>query len=107
MVVHYETFQIDQPKFDSVLQQCHQLGKGVMDVVVNAVVAGLKDGTLRSNLDPVRTAYLLRGLSAGIIQLITREKKHIEELEYFEAKDLMEDFMNMMFYAIRSNGISH
>ena len=107
MVVHYETSQIDQMKFDSVMQQCHQLGKGVMDVLVNSVVAGLNDGTLRSDLDPVRTAYLLRGLSAGIIQLISREKKHIAELEKFEAKDLMEDFMDMMFYAIRSDGNKH
>lgn len=107
MVVHYETSQIDQVEFDSVLQQCHQLGKGVMEVLINAVVDGLKDGTLRSDLDPVRTAYLLRGLSAGIIQLISREKQHIDELEEFAAKDLMEDFMNMMFYAIRSNGFKH
>jgi AcrR family transcriptional regulator len=107
MVVHYESSQIDKVEFDSMLQQCHQLGKGVMEVVVGAVVDGLKDGSLRSDLDPVRTAYLLRGLSAGIIQLISREKKHIEELEEFEAKDLMEDFMDMMFYAIRSNGVKH
>ncbi len=107
MVVHYESSQINQVEFDSVLQQCHQLGKGVMEVLVRAVDDGLRDGTLRSDLDPVRTAYLLRGLSAGIIQLISREKKHIEELEDFAAKDLMEDFMGMMFYAIGSNGIKH
>jgi len=107
MVVHYESSQIDQAEFDSVLQQCHQLGTGVMEVVTRAIADGLKDRSLRSDLNPVRTAYLLRGLSAGIIQLISREKKHIEELEKFNAKDLMEDFMDMMFYAIRSNGIKH
>jgi hypothetical protein len=103
MVVHYETSQIDEVKFDSVLQQCHQLGQGVMEVLITAVSEGLKDGSLRSDLDPVRTAFLLRGLSAGIIQLISREKKHIQELDMFDVEDLMDDFMDMMFHAIRSD----
>ena len=106
MVVHYETSQLDPAEYEGALQQCHQLGKGVMDVVAGAVSSGITDGSIRADLDPTRTAYLLRGLSAGIIQLISREKEHIEKLESFSTEDLMEDFMNMMFYAIKSNGKS-
>ena len=51
-----------------------------MDVVTEAVLAGIEDGTIRSDLDPLRTAYLLRGMSAGIIQTISREKQHFEKI---------------------------
>ena len=104
MVVHYETSQLDPGEYEGALLQCHELGKGVMEVVARAVSSGIDDGTMRPDLDPTRTAYLLRGLSAGIIQLISREKEHIEKLENFSSEDLMEDFMEMMFYAIKSNG---
>jgi AcrR family transcriptional regulator len=103
MVVHYETSQMDQSSYDNTLMQCHQLGKEVMDVVTESVLAGIEDGSIRSDLDPLRTAYLLRGMSAGIIQTISREKEHFEKTEPFSAEELMEDFMKMMSYTLKSN----
>ena len=102
MVVHYEASQMDQSSYENSLLQCHQLGKEVMDVVNDAVLAGIEDGTIRSDLDPLRTAYLLRGMSAGIIQTICREKEHFEKTEPFTAEKLMEDFMEMISYALKS-----
>ena len=77
-----------------------------MAVVAAAVAHGVQDGSMRPDLNPLRTAYLLQGLSTGIIQLIAREKGHIDQSEDFQAKDLMEDFMDMMYHAMRANGIS-
>jgi hypothetical protein len=105
MIIHYETSQLDDMVSESVLLQCHELGKGVMEVVASAIIAGLQDKTIRTNLDPVRTAYLLQGLSTGIIQLIAREQSHIKEFEDFSAQDLMDDFMDMMFHALKSDGL--
>ena len=106
MVVHYETSQLDTKEYEGILLQCHKMGQNVMEVVSRAIATGISDGTLRKDLDPTRAAYLLRGMSAGIIQLIAREKEHIETIENFSGEQLMEDFMEMMFYAIRSNGKS-
>ena len=105
MIIHYEMSQMDKVIPEGTLLQCHQLGREVMQVVAGAVVDGVKDGSMRRDLNPLRTAYLLQGLSTGIIQLITREKDHIEQSEDFQAGDLMTDFMDMMYHAMRANGI--
>ena len=77
-----------------------------MQVVGGAISAGIQDGTIRRDLDPVKTAYLLQGLSNGIIQLIAREKEHIQQFENFNADELMTDFMNLIFHALHSEATS-
>jgi AcrR family transcriptional regulator len=105
MIIHYEISQLDNLASKSILLQCHEIGRGVMEVVASSVSTGLQDKTVRADLDPIRTAYLLQGVSTGIIQLIAREQVHIKEFENFSARDLMEDFMDMMYHALKSNGI--
>ncbi len=103
MIIHYEASQLKNTISEEVLQRCHQLGREVMELVASAIAQGVRDGSMRPDLNPLRTAYLLQGLSTGIIQLISREKEHIDQLEDFQAKDLMTDFMDMMYHAMRSN----
>jgi AcrR family transcriptional regulator len=105
MIIHYEMSQMDKIIPEGILLQCHQLGRQVMGVVAAAVAQGIQDGSMRRDLNPLRTAYLLQGLSTGIIQLIAREKGHIDQSEDFQAKDLMADFMDMMFHAMQSDEI--
>jgi TetR/AcrR family transcriptional regulator len=105
MILHYENSQAGPSISPAILSKCHELGRGVMQIVAGAIEIGLKDGTIRSNLDPVRTAFLLQGLSTGIIQLISREKDHIDNFETFQARDLMDDFMDLMYHGLQQNGI--
>ncbi|UCF63121.1 MAG: helix-turn-helix transcriptional regulator [bacterium] len=105
MIIHYETSRLGNLVSEAVLMQCHELGRGVMEVVASSISTGLRDKSVRADLDPIRTAYLLQGVSTGIIQLIAREQSHIEQFEKFSAGDLMEDFMDMMHHALKSNGI--
>jgi AcrR family transcriptional regulator len=104
MILHYESSQLDQSAQQAFLQECHRYGQEVMKVVTDAVASGVNDGSMRSDLDPLRTAFLLQGLSTGIIQLIAREKDHIKELAMFNAEDLMDDFIDMMYHAMHING---
>jgi AcrR family transcriptional regulator len=102
MIVHYEASKIENVDSESLAGQCHQLGQNVMQVVATAIENGIKDGTIRENLNSVETAYLLQGTSTGIIQLIAREKDHIEQYENFAAEELMENFREMMYDALKS-----
>jgi TetR/AcrR family transcriptional regulator len=104
MILHYESSQLDQSAQQAFLQECHRYGQEVTMVVADAVASGVNDGSMRPDLDPVRTAFLLQGLSTGIIQLIAREKVHIKELKMFDAENLMDDFTEMMYHAMHKNG---
>ncbi len=102
VIQQYELSQLDKSLTGEMLKRCHQAGSEVMRVVADAVATGINDGTIRQDLHPVKTAYLLQGLSNGIIQLIAREKDHIKQYEDFPVQELMKDFMNFMYHALRS-----
>jgi len=84
-----------------VFDEMHMQGQSVLQVLVEAIESGINDGTIRSNLDPLKTAFLLQGVSSGIIHLIARETNHIKKLEGFEPQDLMETFFDFTFNALK------
>ena len=88
---------------DQVAAKCHKAGQGVLELVAAAIVLGKNDGTIRQDADPLKTAFLLQGLSNGVIQLMARESKHIQKFEAFQPDELMEDFTTMMIRALQSD----
>ncbi len=102
MILHYEISRMEKSISESIMDQCHQIGQKVMQVVSGAIQKGIIDKSIRANLDPVKTAYLLQGTSTGIIQLITREQQHLKKFENFNAQELMTHFTNFMYYALKS-----
>ncbi|MBN1482632.1 TetR/AcrR family transcriptional regulator [candidate division KSB1 bacterium] len=84
-------------------QKCHQAGKGVMEQVAAAIIQGIEDGSIRKDVHPLKTAFLLQGLSNGVIQLMAREGKHVDAFEDFEMDDLMDEFIQMMIRALEPN----
>jgi AcrR family transcriptional regulator len=102
-ILHYEISQLEMDGVGETLLECHRLGQKVMLLVASTIETGIKDGTIRADLDPVNTAYLLQGQSSGIIQLIARESGHIKSMENFEPQELMTDFTDMMYHALKAD----
>ncbi len=100
-ILHYEAASAEGPRAETLMQQCHLLGQQVMQVVAGAIQAGIDDGTIRSNLDARRTAFVLQGQSSGVIQLVAREEEHIRRFENFEPAELIDDFIDLMFHALK------
>jgi len=102
MMMHFAAIQ-DSLNLDAcVFDEMHSHGQSVLQILVEAIQHGINDGSIRSNLDPLKTAFLLQGVSSGIIQLMAREKGHIERLESFKPEDLMEAFFDFTFNALKS-----
>jgi AcrR family transcriptional regulator len=102
-ILHYEISQLEMDGVGETILECHRLGQKVMLLVSSTIETGIKDGTIRADLDPVKTAYLLQGQSSGIIQLIARESEHIKSMEIFEPQELMTDFTDMMYHALKAD----
>ena len=101
MMMHFAAVQ-DSLNLDTcVFDEMHMQGQSVLEVLAEAIQIGINDGSIRSNLDPLKTAFLLQGVSSGIIHLIAREKNHIKKLEGFEPQDLMETFFDFTFNALK------
>ena len=104
-ILHYEVSRFDSELSAPIKDQCHQIAQKVMQQVAAAIETGIHDKSIRADLNPIRTAYLLSGVSAGVIRLIAREKDHIKKFEDFHPEDLHNDFMNMMFHALQSEHV--
>jgi len=101
-IAQFEMAQLEtNEEGEAISRQCHEQGRTVMELVAAAVQQGMADGSIRGGLDPLKTAFLLQGLSNGVIQLMAREGKHIKEFEMFDPEELRQDFMNMMMHALQ------
>lgn len=101
-IAQFEIAQMDATQErQEVVAKCHEAGKVVMEQVAAAIVEGVNDGSIRKNVDPLKVAFLLQGLSNGVIQLMAREGKHIEKLDAFEVNEIMDEFIDMMIRALK------
>ena len=100
--MHFEAVRNSLNLDTLVLDELHLKGQSVMQVLVEAIQAGIDDGSVRSDLDPLKTAFLLNGVSSGIIHLISREEQHINKMETFKPEELMDSFFDFTFNALKS-----
>lgn len=75
-MMYFEACDIDLSDNQSYSTRCHHCSMQVMDVVAAAVKAGIDDGSIRPELDPLETAYVLWGQSTGVIQIISNYQDH-------------------------------
>jgi TetR/AcrR family transcriptional regulator len=100
MMMHFEAVRSSLNLDANVFDEMHLHGQSVMQVLVEAIEFGIKDGTIRSDVDPLKTAFLLNGVSSGIIHLISREAQHIKQMEVFEPSELMDTFFDFVYNAL-------
>jgi AcrR family transcriptional regulator len=81
--------------------ECDQLGESTIAVVAQAVQSGIEDGTIRAELDPVRTAFILWAQTTGMLQILSVKGSHIEMSHGLSRDDLMESFFEFVELALR------
>jgi AcrR family transcriptional regulator len=58
---------------------CIDQGVAILQMVSEAVVSGIKDGSIRKDLDPLQSSLILWGQIHGTIALAFQEKSHLLE----------------------------
>ena len=84
--------------------ECHKEGMGVLGLVAEAIRTGIRDGSIRGDLDPMKTAILLWGQTDGVIRVIARKCEHMKEFENLDLRNLIEDFFIFVYGALRPAG---
>lgn len=81
--------------------ECHKEGMAVLGVVAESIRQGIGDGSIRGDLDPMRTAILLWAQTDGVIRIVTRKCEHLKEFEDIDLENLTEDFFAFIYEALR------
>jgi AcrR family transcriptional regulator len=102
-MIYYESHDINFEEPNSVARRCLMEGKETLELLVDAIKLGISDGSIRSNIDPVKTAINLWGQSTGIIQIASLKEK-IVLMHHFglTAKEVIDYSFDLIYHAIKA-----
>jgi AcrR family transcriptional regulator len=84
-------------------RKCDEYRDRIMGLVAQAIANGVRDGTLRSDLDPMQTAVLLWAQSSGVLSALATSGQKIREVHKIEPEDLLQTFFQFTFHAIAAD----
>ncbi|MBN1273276.1 MAG: TetR/AcrR family transcriptional regulator [Candidatus Aminicenantes bacterium] len=78
-MIHWDAHSIDMTLETENARECGQKGNKALEIVARAVQAGVDDRTIRSDIDPLKTAPVLWGLATGILHMLATKADHLIE----------------------------
>ena len=103
-LIYYESRDIeDHDQEDSIAHQCETVGKGVIGLIVSCLQEGIEDGSIRSEIEPLKTAITLWGQSLGLIQLISVKGDLLSDQFQLNADELMQYAYDIMNKSLRTD----
>ena len=82
-LIYFESRDIDFSDENSAAMICMKEGDKLMDILIESIKKGIKDSSIRSDIDPEKTALALWGMSTGVIQIMALKGdilKHIRQV---------------------------
>jgi hypothetical protein len=71
-----------------------------MGLVAEAVQTGIKDGSVRPGVDPMKTAVILWAQTSGLLQILSIAREDIESCYSFEPSELVETYFDLAFHSL-------
>jgi len=71
-------------------------------VFVEAIEEGIKDGSIRSDVDPLKTSLLLWAQSMGVMQMIQHQAIFLKETCNTSSEELLEHFFIYTYNALKA-----
>lgn len=81
--------------------ECHAEGMRVLGLVAESIRIGIEDGSIRNDLDPMKTAILLWAQTDGVIRIVARRCEHMKEFENLDLRDFIEEFFTFIYGALK------
>ena len=85
---------------------CAAESERVFEICARAVRKGIDDGSIRSGLEPMKTAMALYGVSVGLLQIVATKGEMIRRDYGLEPEDVVETFFDLMARALAPAGAS-
>lgn len=75
---------------------------GNHQIMVKILEDGIKDGSIRKDIDPVKTSFLLWGETMGILQLIDTRSSFLGKLEKIKKDEFINYFFEFTYNALKA-----
>ncbi|MFC2169917.1 TetR/AcrR family transcriptional regulator [Acidobacteriota bacterium] len=105
-IIYHESRTKDSNEECANALACEQQGEKVLRICVDALRVGLEDGSIRSDIDPMKAAIVLWGQTTGILLLISRKGEHLKELlvqfNFKSLDEIIDESFKLIGYALES-----
>jgi AcrR family transcriptional regulator len=100
-LIYFDSQTWDFDETSPMAMACEQQGLIALGFCADAIREGIEDGSIRSDIDPLKVSVILWGQTSGILQLIHLKGKDIQQRhDTFRFKDL-DDIVLSSFEFIR------
>jgi AcrR family transcriptional regulator len=99
-MVYYESNEMDFED-EGNAQVCEDQGMRTLQVVVEALMIGMQDGSIRDDLDPLQVATVLWANTTGLITITSLKGNHLKEKHGIDVEDVVTTSFNMTTRAIQ------
>lgn len=98
----YQVHFLTEP--DSTAYRCFRQSDEIKEIIVEVLHRGQADGSVRSDLDPQKTAELYQHILESFHQKVVARRAFIEQRSSYEPEELLDHMFELILYAIRPHG---
>ncbi len=97
-LLHHESRELDMSVVEEnpFISRCSELGNQVFHFLQEVVKRGIADGSIRSDLDPLKLSLVVWGHATGIMQVVRAKKKVIEDIMGINGEELITYSFDLM-----------
>ena len=95
-LMYFDSQDMKIEELHSKISECNIPGQDALEILIEALKIGIKDETIRSDIEPVRTAAILWGVTSGIIQLVSTKGDHLQDDHGINKDDLIESVFDFI-----------
>lgn len=86
----------DDVQQDPYVQECKEKGDKIFALMREAVEDGIKDGSIRPDLDPMKVAIVLWGHASGMMHIVANKGKVLEQMSGINSEELIQYSFQLM-----------
>lgn len=72
-----------------------------LEILIEALQRGINDGSIRPELDPVKTAIILWGQTTGVLQTSLKKREAIRGTYNVSPEDIISYYFNLAFFMLQ------
>lgn len=101
-MLYFESASLPYDAESGYAAECHALSNNALEISAEAVRKGIQDGTMRPDLDPMKTAMTLYGVSVGLLQTASLKGTMMKEHHDLDPSELTEYFFELIGNSLRA-----
>ena len=101
-LIYFESHEMNLNNEASTAGMCDMRGHETLNIFIKAIQTGIKDGTIRKNIDPLKTATILWGETSGLIQLIVTKGEQLANCHGVNTDELIDYSFELNMCSLKS-----